>query len=295
MRALCAAHWHVLVYQFGAPNVNVILRHLPNPCVQLRSHIAGLFRIWQLQAVMVKACIYAFQVPSKETGDTFLEYGKLTSDRFSFMASLKTNVARSYYSMPELPELPSLRTTVCLGHIGTSSLSAIATLNCADSGEVYVQSTNQVVSIDKSTRRPSPLPEWWRTKYASSVVGNKRLMIPRFSQPDSVHLYECRVPYSDVDFNGHTNFAAYIRYCIDCGTDGVYTGAYSNFTDALSRYYIKDMSISFYNESNANDALQISSWEDEENTNILKFNGTNNGKTIFQSSIEFYPVEEASS
>ncbi|KAI0230205.1 hypothetical protein LSAT2_019413 [Lamellibrachia satsuma] len=254
---------------------------------------SGLLSIWQLQALMTKARMYAFHAPADDTGETFLEYKTLTSDRYTFMASVKTSVARSYYSMPDMPQLPAVRASVCLSYIGTSSFSTSATLNCADSGEVYVHNINQVVSVDKSTRKPMPLPDWWRTKYASSVVGNERLVIPRFTQPETVHRYECRVPWTDVDMYRHTNYVAYIRYCIDCAMDGVYNGAYSNFSDTLSRYMIKDMRIAFYNESNANDTLQVSSWQDKDNPHILRFDGSKDEKTVFQSSIEFYQ-EEAS-
>ena len=261
----------------------------PEHSVQLCSLIsAGLLSIWQLQALMTKARMYAFHAPADDTGETFLEYNTLTSDRYTFMASVKTSVARSYYSMPDMPQLPALRASVCLSYIGTSSLSTSATLNCADSGEVYVRNINQVVSVDKSTRKPMPLPDWWRTKYTSSVVGNERLVIPRFTQPETVHRYECRVPWTDVDIYQHTNYVAYIRYCIDCAMDGFYNGAYSNFSDTLSRYMIKDTSIAFYNESNANNILQVSSWQGKDNPHILRFDGSKDETTVFQSSIEFY-------
>ena len=252
---------------------------------------AGLLSIWQLQGFMSTLRLVSGQVPSDNTGETHFEYDKLTSDRFTFMGSVKSSIAPSYYSIPDMPRLPSLRGSVCLGYIGTSSFNAIATLNCADTGEVYVRNVDQVVSVDKSTRKPMPLPEWWRTKYAPMVVGNEPLVLPRFSTPKTVHRYECRVPWSDVDIYRHTNFSAYIRYCSDCATDGVYTGAYPSFTDTLSKYYIKGTSISFYNESKANDTLQISSWEDKDTKYLLRFKGTCRGKNVFESTIEFYALK----
>ena len=216
--------------------------------VKLCYHVAGLLSIWQLQAFMTKVRMFAGHLPSDSTGETHLEIDKLTVDRFTFMGSVKSSIAPSYYSIPDMPRLPSLRGSVCLGYIGTSSFNAIATLNCADTGEVYVRNVDQVVSVDKSTRKPMPLPEWWRTKYAPMVVGIEPLVLPRFSPPETVHRYEYRVPWSDVDIYRHTNFSAYIRYCSDGATDGAYTGAYPSFTDTLSKYHIKDTSISFYNE-----------------------------------------------
>ncbi|KAK2193487.1 hypothetical protein NP493_12g07000 [Ridgeia piscesae] len=254
---------------------------------------SGILTTWQLQALMTKARMFAFHMPSKDTGDTFLQYDKLTADRFTFMASVKTTVSRSYYDIPELPVSPSMRVSLCLGYIGTSSLSTAANLNCEETGEVFVHNVNQVVSVDKTTRKPTPLPDWWRTKYASAVVGNERLVIPRFSQPDKVHMYECKIPWSDVDMYRHTNYVAYIRYSIDCAMDGILTGAYSNFTNTQSQYLIKDTNIAFYNESVPNDVLQVASWEDKDNPYILRFDGTKDGKTIFQNSIEFYPEKSS--
>ena len=240
---------------------------------------------------MSKVRLVSAEVPSDNTGEIYLEFDKLAADRYTFMGSVKSSIAHSYYSIPDLTRVPSLRASVCIGYVGTSSFATISTLNCADTGEVYVRNVDQIVSVDKSTRKPMPLPEWWRKKYAPLVVGNKPLILQPLSQPETMHLYECRVPWSDIDAYRHTNFAAYIRYCSDCATDGVYNGAYPSFTDTLSKYYIKDTSISFYNESNANDTLQISSWEEKDKKYILRFKGTCNEKNVFQSSIEFYPLK----
>jgi hypothetical protein len=32
---------------------------------------------------------------------------------------------------------------------------------------------NQVVYIDPSTRKPTPLPDWWKEKYAESAIGKR--------------------------------------------------------------------------------------------------------------------------
>jgi len=244
---------------------------------------------------MSKARMFGLQMPSNvnETGDTFFEFDKLMADRFIYMASAKTTVSRSYYDIPELHVNSSMRISLCLGYIGTSSFNTAATLNCEETGEVFVHDVHQAVSVDKTSRKPTPLPEWWKTKYASSVIGNERLVIPRFSQPDKVHTYECKIPWSDVDFHRHTNYVSYMRYSIDCAMDGIVNGAYSNFTDTQSQYLIKDTNTAFYSETVANDVLQVASWEDKDNPYILRFDGTKDGKTIFQNSIEFYPEKSS--
>ncbi|KAK2162578.1 hypothetical protein NP493_1514g00000 [Ridgeia piscesae] len=243
--------------------------------------LSGLATTWELQALLGKAQMFA--------GDTFLQYDKLLADRFMFMASVNTTVSRGYYDIPKKVIDPTLRISLCLGYIGTSSLSTAANLNCEATGEVFVHNVSQAVCVDETTHKPAPLPEWWRTKYAPSVVGNEKLVISKFSQPQKVHTYECRVPWSDEDLFQHTSYVSYIRYSIDCANDGVFNGAYSNFTKTLSQYLIKDINIAFYNETFANDVLQVASWEDKDNPYILKFDGSRDGKNIFQNSIEFYP------
>ena len=261
-----------------------------NPCfTSTVFHTAGLLTIWELQALMTKARLFAFHIPSKDTGDTFLQYDKLTADRYTFMASVNSTVSRGYYDIPKKVIDPTLRISLCLRYIGTSSLSTAANLNCEATGEVFVNNVNQLVSVDKTTRKPTPLPDWWRTKFAPLVIGNEKLVISQFSQPQKIHTYECRVPWSDVDLYRHTSYVSYIRYCIDCAMDGVFNGAYSNFTNTLSQYLIKGTNIAFYNETVANDVIQVASWEDKDNPYILKFDGTKDGKTIFQNSIEFHP------
>ena len=52
----------------------------------------GNLNFYRLQSKLTAARFLAYHIPSKETGKSFLEYDVMTSDRYTFMASSKTEV-----------------------------------------------------------------------------------------------------------------------------------------------------------------------------------------------------------
>jgi acyl-CoA thioesterase FadM len=230
----------------------------------------------------------AYHLPNEKTGATFLEYDKLTEDRFTFMASTKTEVFRELYDLVDQPTMPNLEAELQLGYIGTSSLNSVAILRNKDTGHVLAQNTNQVVTVLKTTRKPSPIADWWKNKYQPLVSGNQRLIVSPLNVPERVYHYTIHVGWSDIDAYKHTNYVSYIRHCLDTAMDGVDKGYFLRFKNDILLYHVKDMEISYKGESKAGDVLDVKTWEDADKPYQLYFDISNAGKTIFQCSMVFF-------
>lgn len=80
--------------------------------------------------------------------------------------------------------------------------------------------------MSKSTRRPVPIPDWWKSKYSSSVVDNEHLIVAAEDVPTTVatSCYEMKVPWNEIDAYGHTNYQSYVKFCFDAAADAVNAG-----------------------------------------------------------------------
>ncbi|ELT97262.1 hypothetical protein CAPTEDRAFT_192400 [Capitella teleta] len=248
----------------------------------------GNVSVSRIQRLLSAVRIAAYHTPNLITGVSFLEYDTLTSDCLTFMASTKTEVSRDLYTLVNLPELPALQAEIQLGYVGTSSLNSIALLRNKANGHVLAQNVNQVVTVDKVKRKPTPIPDWWKTKYVPVVSGNQRLIVAPLQIPDKVYDYQIHVAWSDIDGYGHTNYVCYIRYCLDSAMDAVKKNYFSKFEDDILLYHVKDMQISYRGESAAGDVLSLKAWEDESNPYHLYFDIASKGKTIFQCGMLFH-------
>jgi acyl-CoA thioesterase FadM len=164
----------------------------------------------------------------------------------------------------------------------------VAELRHRDTGEVFATNTNQVVTVSKETRQPTPLADWWKAKYASAVVEDKRLIVPMINVPDKTHVYQMKVPWSDIDGYKHTNYISYIQYCFEASMDAVVAGFYSKFKDDMLLYHVKEMEVAYKGETKAGDELQVATWENKEDPFKLHFDIRKAGSTVFQNSGIFY-------
>jgi acyl-CoA thioesterase FadM len=239
----------------------------------------------------------AFHIPSK-TGYTFLEYDRLTEGIYTFFASSKVTVSNELYSCYSLAT-PS---TTCpqpldirlkLGYIGNSSLSTVATIIDRSTGAALAQNINHVALVSMQTRRPTPIPDWWKEKYSSAVTDSKPLVIPVMDVPTHLQMgmarYDMKVPWSEVDGYRHTSYLSYIRFCFDAATDATVKGCYTAFSGDFLNYRAKSIQALYKNECLANDMLTVVSWEAPDNPLKLNFSIQNvENSVVFQSSIEFY-------
>jgi len=245
--------------------------------------------ILALQNVLTTARMVAYHIPEKKSGNTFLEYDKLTAAHYMFLASVKTEVARGFYDLPQLDEWPGLKVSFHLGYMGSASINTVATLFNATTGQELAWNTNTVVFVDKKVRKPVALADWWRQKYADAIIGNRKLQIDPFPMPDDAFCYQLKVSWSDVDLYQHNNYISYIRYCLDAAMDAITKGQLKNFEGDITDHFVKNIEALYIGESVANDIINVFVWQHPTDHNTLFFSMSNGKEVIFQNKMQFFP------
>lgn len=242
-----------------------------------------------MQAVLTYARFMAYHTKNEESGVAFLEYDKLTAHNFTFMASTRTEMSSSLYNITrsQMSTL-DLKVKIQLGHVGKSSLNSVAQMFNTGSDEALIQNTNQVVFIDKATRKPEQLPDWWMTKYSGMSLGIGALIVPLIDIPTDVYEYEMKVPWSDIDRYKHVNYTAYIKYCQDAACDATNSGYYKELSGDFLDYNTKSFEASYKGESVANDILVIKTWQSNSDQFKLYFSIHKKDSVIFQANFIIY-------
>ena len=147
--------------------------------------------------------------------------------------------------------------------------------------------------MSKSTRRPALIPDWWKSRYSSAVVDNERLIVTAEEVPSTVATssYDMKVPWSEMDPYGHTNYQSYVRFCFDAAADAVNAGRYATFDGDILRHNVATIQSLYESESKANDILRIISWQSPDDPRELHFSiRKDDGTLLFQSRMQFYPL-----
>ena len=253
----------------------------------------GQMNIWDLHLL----CVFSRQVASRASivsGDHFYaNFPKAVKDYYTFVASLKTDISNSFYNIPFKPAVTPLLFKVYPGYIGKSSFNTVVDIHDQHSGELYVKNVNQLVCVNKLSRKPTNLPQWFRDKYANLNKGSS-LIVPKLIKPsDDIPTHTChiRVPYSDIDLYKHTNFSAYLKYSIEAAMEASNRGIYRElFSGVLMKFRVKSVKTAFIGEAIAENMLSVTTWQDSENQQQIYCDITHQGtkKSICQTAIEFY-------
>ncbi|XP_069119555.1 uncharacterized protein [Argopecten irradians] len=247
--------------------------------------INGQPKLWQMMKLMGSGRFFAYSYPLDQSGRTFRDFSKMTDDRMTFMVSSEIVFHKELYDF-SIKKTP-VRMHVIGGYIGSSSLNTITKM--FDSTENVLLSSNvtQVVSIDRATRRPKPLPDWWREKYAESAKQHVSLKFDKLERPENAGVYICHVAWSDTDAYCHTNWASYARFVVDAAHHSSRKGDIKHFDENLARGLHK-IQLYYCGESFMDDTLTVYSWEDPEDSTVLYFDVCKDHKSIFQCRFYFF-------
>jgi len=157
---------------------------------------------------------YVHHQPLDDTGRTFRDFAQLTDDCLMFLVTAEIEMAKEMFDF-NIPKFP-LHIAVHGGYVGNTSLNTITRIYNEEDTQLC-SNTTHIVMIDKTSRRPKPLPVWWREKY--SKLGNSQmhgpLVMKKFQKPDKTGSYQTNVAWSDTDTNLHTNWTSYARFMVD--------------------------------------------------------------------------------
>lgn len=227
---------------------------------------------------------YCHHVPLDDTGRTFRDYAEMTSDRLTFLVTSCFDIELDLYN-PTKPKSP-LDVKVQGGYVGGSSLNSIATV-LTEEGQQLLSNVNQVVSVDKSSRRPLPLPDWWKVKYGEAGKSFSALKFHKYEKPDGVSPFKIHVVRSDIDGNQHTNWSCYVRFALDGLYHNVKHKLIKHFDD-VERRGLKRMELLYSGESFDDDVLDVFVWADVDDHNKICVHIEKLSQFLFQGTFTFH-------
>ncbi|XP_071103009.1 uncharacterized protein [Haliotis cracherodii] len=248
--------------------------------------VDGNCHVWSIVKVVGAAMHFAHNCPLDERGRSFLDYGKLTDGLYTFMASSSFDFARSMYD-PDVSKWP-LKVNVQLGYIGKSSTNFVSNVVVPSSGEILVRNINQLVAIDKETRKPTPFPSWWKEKHGEKAVRKEPLIIQKLSKPDNAHTYTLRVSWSETDMYNHVNWASYVVYSIDALHHGIKEGKLKGMDKEVVKKGIQRMRMAYFGECVEGDQLTVYFWEVEDQPRTVYFDIEKFGVSVFQNTLTYH-------
>ena len=237
-----------------------------------------------MMGLVLSGRFFANHYPLDDTGRTFRDYKQLTEDSLTFLVTSELVFTKELYDR-QIPKRPVYH-TVRGGYIGNSSMNSFTSVSTED-GKLLITNINQVVTVDTTTRRPKPLPQWWKDKYAESAKDKISLKIDKFQKPESCGHYRVTVAWSDTDFNHHTTWSAYVRYVIDgahkCQREGTLTKFEENLRNGVNK-----LELQYFGESLEGDGLDVYIWEEMREGYVLRAEIFKEGKSSFQCTVTFF-------
>lgn len=168
----------------------------------------------------------------------------------------------------------NLQATIKLEEIGDSSLTFSETLIDSNNKEVLVERLLKETILDGTSRRQAKFPDWYIEKY-SHIKGKgkypslSKVTIPRF--PVDCFSQSVVLRQSDTDYNRHTNFTVYIKFCMDCATEAAINGYLIHYKEDMCKFPTETVKIDFIGESYAGDTLTTCMWQDGDDIQKFRF------------------------
>ncbi|XP_078658023.1 uncharacterized protein LOC144903579 isoform X1 [Branchiostoma floridae x Branchiostoma belcheri] len=221
---------------------------------------------------------YYLQPPEESKKEPGLKLILLRGQRYEFLPAYYRHLA------------PGKRTTVTenLCSLGNTSWVTMEEIRDYSTNDLMARCIIQGVNVDDTTRRPEPLPDWLKEKYAY-LTSSVRTVQP-FDVPKSTKFFRYSevVPPRDTDTYNHTTLSSYIWYGMDCATLGARSKAYSVIRGDIDNYDLKMLEVLYQKESTEGDVLDVESWEDQDSPDTLRFQIKKGDENITQLTMQFY-------
>ncbi|KAK3105016.1 hypothetical protein FSP39_015219 [Pinctada imbricata] len=207
---------------------------------------------------------------------------QLAKEKLFFIRASEVEFTKAVYSSKT--DRRPLYIKLSEGHIGNSSFSSIAEVT-SPSGEILVKSSERIITVDLVTRKPSPIPDWYRQRKKHKQQGHP-VHFEKFVRPLGVKHKNMRVHLSDLDFNAHATWSTYVMMTIETASLLVKEGQLRHFRENKLRGLHK-VQLQFLGESVEGDELDVFVWMDSQ-TYIMRSDVCKNGESICQCSFEFF-------
>ena len=136
----------------------------------------------------------------------FLDWPQLTQEFYTFASSSEFVMSRDLYEK-NIRKWP-LDMKFTLGNIGTCSVASTSQFfACPIEGETSSCSTPlwsntiQFVTVDKTTRKPARLPDWYLKKYKGKGYMDRGLVLKPFDRPAATYAHPAVVRFASFYFS----------------------------------------------------------------------------------------------
>ena len=166
-----------------------------------------------------------------------------------------------------------LMSTILHG-IGTTSLHFTTSMFDVQTKLKLASLSFKYILIDKLTRRPKNIPDWFIAKHQHLNPGHKT---PDWIASDipadvsRVHRKKYTVRFSDTDANRHLNNNMFIRICFDAAAEAASNHLFINFTNEFFTYRVKAASCEYRKECRPNEEVEVHVWEELKDSSIHFF------------------------
>ena len=159
-------------------------------------NIAGQPKIWVMMSWSTLSQMFANrQIINAETGDMFLDYISLLSDRLTFTRAAELEFTKAIYDVRIIKTPLYMKNKA--GYLGRSSWSAVTEVR-NKLGNLMLTTTNKMIIVDKVTRKPTSIAQWYREKHGHKFKG-KQLKFDPITRPNTfTHLSVSQVLNSQV-------------------------------------------------------------------------------------------------
>ncbi|XP_059147679.1 uncharacterized protein LOC131935311 [Physella acuta] len=142
--------------------------------------------------------------PYNNAGHVFLDWPSITKNNFTFVSSTQFTMSRSLYSAEVLKQ--PLDEVFVMGYVRNSSMGSVSHFYTAGKTieEPLWTQLNQLVYIDRETRKPTALPDWYKNKYKDKGCMEKPVFFNPLDRPSPTYKQSVVVQWSDTDNFKHT-------------------------------------------------------------------------------------------
>ncbi|WAR06668.1 hypothetical protein MAR_022037 [Mya arenaria] len=184
------------------------------------------------------------------------------------------------------PKYPLVLDSV-LKYVKNSSRCVEKTLSHPDTNTRYATYREIDVNVDYATRKPTPLPNWWKAKLNVPSDGERQQFSIPAKPPSGTVCSPQRVSFSDTDDNQHTNFASYVKFCCDAFYENVVAGRYGKEINVYD-CRLKRLEVTYHKDSELGDCLVIESWQDGINRDTFFFEIRKDSDVLLSAMLRFY-------
>ena len=134
-------------------------------------------------------------------GKTFLDLTEIISEYYIFMSSVEFVMSRAMYNNG-VPKWP-LDMKFTQGFVGNTSAANVCQVfacneedqtNASESGQTALCTKRyQVILVDKTTRKPTQLPDWLKKAYKGKGCMDKGFILKRFTRPSITFCHSSQV------------------------------------------------------------------------------------------------------